>query len=301
MVVTINYRAGVLGFMYQEGKDLACGNEDHILALEWVRENISHFGGDPENITASGQSAGAYNTQLLLDLRPDLFRRAIIMSSPASMAFDVETAKSVAESVRESLPDGKSLTTASTDDILAAQAAASKAHASKMAQFAPVIADGVAPGGRQNVQNDPSLQKDVLVTWMQHDGSAFAAVSQGFKTQASDELSVKITNGMFKEPSIHLAERLRKAGHRARTLEHEWSPKGYGLGATHCLDLPLLFGDFEAWSASPMHGAVTAEEWDRRGKLIRQAWGQFARDGTMPESLEGTALNVNFQDSAARL
>ncbi|TKA79840.1 hypothetical protein B0A55_02779 [Friedmanniomyces simplex] len=292
VVVTINYLVGVLGFLYQgDETKLACGNQDHILALEWVRDNIRSFGGDPENVTAAGQSAGAYNTQLLLDLRPDLFRRAIIMSSPADRAFGAEDAGKIAETVCASLPEGKTLESASMAEILAAQAAATSAHGSMVAQFAPVIADGVAPGGRHKVENG-SMKKDVLVTWMQHDGSAFAAVSQGPKTTATDELSVKLTSGLFKEPSIRLAERLHKAGHGVAALEHQWAPEGYALGATHCLDLPLLLGDYEAWRKSPMHGDVSAQEWDRRGKLIRQAFGRFARNGSMPEKLEGTSIEL---------
>lgn len=299
VVVTINYRIGVLGFLYQEGKALAYGNEDHILALEWVHNNISAFGADPEKVTAAGQSAGVYNTQLLLDLRSDLFRRAIIQSSPASMAFKPEDAAAIADTVRSILPSGKTLDTASTDEILAVQAAATKIHASKVAQFAPVIADGIAPGGCQKVLDD-NTRKDVLVTWTQHDGSAFAAIYQGSQTTASDDLSVKMTNELFKEPSIQLAERLRQAGHNFTTLEHCWSPEGFDLGATHCLDLPLLFGDFEGWSASPMHGTVSAEEWNRRGKSVREAWGRFARHGTLPDHVEGVEVRKLPHEALAR-
>ncbi|KAK1080533.1 hypothetical protein LTR33_005463 [Friedmanniomyces endolithicus] len=292
VIVTINYRVGVLGFIYQgDDTKLACGNQDHVLALEWVHDNIRSFGGDPGNVTAAGQSAGAYNTQLLLDSRPDLFQRAIIMSSPADRAFGAEDAGKVTETVRASLPEGKTLENASISEILAAQATATKVHGSQVAQFMPVISDGIAPGGRHEV-NDKKMKKDVLVTWMQHDGSAFAALSQGPQTTATDELSVKITDGLFKDPSIRLAERLHKAGHGVATLEHQWSPEGYALGATHCVDLPLLLGDHEAWGKSPMHGTVSADEWDRRRKLMRAAFGRFARDGSMPEKLEGTSIKL---------
>ena len=66
VVVSLNYRLGILGFVYL--KDLAgadasytgnCGLLDQIAALEWVRENIAAFGGDPDQVTVMGESAGA--------------------------------------------------------------------------------------------------------------------------------------------------------------------------------------------------------------------------------------------------
>ncbi|KAK5700121.1 hypothetical protein LTR17_023196 [Elasticomyces elasticus] len=292
VVVTINYRCGVLGFLHQanpnSGSQLALGNQDHVLALEWVRDNVQAFGGDPGNVTAAGQSAGAYNTQLLFDVRPDLFRRAIIMSSPADLAFSPEDAAKVTETVKASLPQDKTLMTATVQELLAAQAAATRAHGGP-AQFAPVVRDGGPVGTRREVEGEVG-KKDVLVTWTQHDGSAFAALSQGPSTTSEDELSIKLTNALFKEPSIRLAERLSGAGHRVVSLEHQWSPEGYQLGATHCVDLPLVLGDFEAWREAPIHGSSTEEEWDRRGKGIRQAFGRFAGDGTVGGSIEGTSI-----------
>lgn len=60
VIVTINYRLGVLGFM-STGDQHAPGNygmKDMILALQWLRDNILNFGGDPDNVTVFGESAG---------------------------------------------------------------------------------------------------------------------------------------------------------------------------------------------------------------------------------------------------
>jgi para-nitrobenzyl esterase len=90
LLVTVNYRLGVFGFfahpaLSAESAHRGSGNYglmDQILALRWVRDNIARFGGDPNNITVFGHSAGAIDTGLLMtsSLSNDLFRRAIAQS-----------------------------------------------------------------------------------------------------------------------------------------------------------------------------------------------------------------------------
>ncbi|MFB6318608.1 carboxylesterase family protein [Saccharicrinis sp. FJH54] len=91
VVVTIQYRLGILGYMVHPGLEAEntagiSGNYgvlDQILALHWIQNNIAAFGGDPTNVTLFGESAGGVNTGnlLLTDEAGDLFHKAIIQSA----------------------------------------------------------------------------------------------------------------------------------------------------------------------------------------------------------------------------
>jgi len=91
VLVSVNYRMNGFGFMAHpllsaESEEGASGNYgilDHIAALEWVRDNISGFGGDPENVTIFGESAGGGSVYALLatPLAKGLFHRAISEST----------------------------------------------------------------------------------------------------------------------------------------------------------------------------------------------------------------------------
>ena len=85
VVVSINYRLGALGFLCLPGvSDGNLGLLDQVAALRFVRDNIAAFGGDPDNVTVVGQSAGASSIAILMTMpRPrGLFRRAILQSTP---------------------------------------------------------------------------------------------------------------------------------------------------------------------------------------------------------------------------
>ncbi|XP_027196232.2 acetylcholinesterase-like [Dermatophagoides pteronyssinus] len=110
VVVSIAYRLGPFGFLYTgDESDQANGNQgfyDQILALQWIQENIHYFGGDPNQVTVFGQSAGAFSTAnlILSPLASGLFHRAILQSGSsitdtacASKSHEKSKAKIIAE------------------------------------------------------------------------------------------------------------------------------------------------------------------------------------------------------------
>lgn len=93
IVVTIEYRLGLLGFLYTgDGPFDAHGNygiRDQRKALQWVQANIAQFGGDPEKITIFGQSAGSQSVfiHMMSSKTAGLFRAAVLESAPFAVPY----------------------------------------------------------------------------------------------------------------------------------------------------------------------------------------------------------------------
>jgi len=158
VVVTFNYRLGALGFLAHPGlaepESGACGNWgllDQLAALRWVREHIGGFGGDPDNVTVFGESAGAMSIADLLgsSAADGLFRRAVLQSGPPATG-TVEWGARRAERLAALLDVGPvergSLARATADELVAATrqlAAQVPGDGGLPLPFLPVV-DGVA-------------------------------------------------------------------------------------------------------------------------------------------------------------
>lgn len=104
VIVTINYRLGLLGGLHLglvdgHGEAINLGIQDQIAALDWVAENIHHFGGDPNKVTIFGESAGGMSVSTLMSSPKarERFHRVIAQSGAAQNASSVETAQEMVE------------------------------------------------------------------------------------------------------------------------------------------------------------------------------------------------------------
>jgi para-nitrobenzyl esterase len=153
VLVTINYRLGVLGYLdlarhadQLEGAASNLGQLDQIAALEWVRDNIEAFGGDPSQVTIFGESAGGMAVSSLMAMpgAKGLFRGVIAQSGAAHATLSKEDAATVVEALLDELgiasDEVGKLREISGEEILEAQVrAGARVAANVFLPFAPVI------------------------------------------------------------------------------------------------------------------------------------------------------------------
>ncbi|KAF9185911.1 hypothetical protein BGZ51_000246 [Haplosporangium sp. Z 767] len=135
VVVTINYRLGLLGFLERVdagiNRSTLPGNQgvrDMLVALQWVKSNIDGFGGDASKVTIFGESAGGHAVRTLLSMpaaTKGLFRAAISQSDPIDLPFNnVKTASTVVSGGAMAMlncADLACMRSKSVDEILVAQ------------------------------------------------------------------------------------------------------------------------------------------------------------------------------------
>jgi len=154
VLVSINYRLGAEGFLEVPGAPANRAVRDWVRALEWVRENIAAFGGDPGKVTIAGQSAGggACATLLAVPAARGLFRSAVCMSGGVALMQTADGVRAVAAQMAGHLGipalNQAALEELSAETILAAQEAVSVARAGGMdARQDSEVVIGLLSGG----------------------------------------------------------------------------------------------------------------------------------------------------------
>ncbi|MBW2232920.1 MAG: carboxylesterase/lipase family protein [Deltaproteobacteria bacterium] len=204
VVVTLNYRLGALGFVHLDG---VCGSgfeeasnpgtRDQIAALEWVRENIERFGGDPGNVTVFGQSAGAMSIAALLaapKARP-LFHRAILQSAAGRMSVSREEADNIGELFLHALGDPRRtprvLGELPVEKILRAQGVVNR----KMMSLADLMVMLPAVDGRliterpaDAIRNGRLADRPLMVGTTLEEWKLFSAIEAGLPTLSEEQL-----------------------------------------------------------------------------------------------------------------
>jgi len=146
VVVTINYRLGALGYLTLPGATPNLGQLDQIAALRWARANVAAFGGDPDQLTIAGESAGGMAVATLLGMPAarGLFRGAIPQSGAAHNVHSHESAARVAATFLDALgqpaADAAALRELPVAKLLEAQGRVlAERRALGLLAFAPVV------------------------------------------------------------------------------------------------------------------------------------------------------------------
>jgi len=325
VVVTFNYRVGFEGFGFIDGSPMNRGLLDQVAALEWVRDNIAAFGGDPAQVTVFGQSAGAgcLASLLVMPRARGLIHRAIVQSMPGAF-FTPALAEDIAAVVagelyctpRELADVDPELLTLASDSVLGDMAR----HSDRWGRtayagipYAPIVDGDILPttpwqgidgsidlivGHTRHEQRLLTLMAGDLgaVTRAQADESltVFAPDPDRYRdlwTDPEECHEVVRSDWLFRMPSLKLAEAQVAAGGRAFLYELTWPAPAMGgaLGACHGLDVPLVFGNLTVGATAMLIGEPTPKA-HTVSEQLRTAWTQFAITGDPGwDSFDGTA------------
>lgn len=283
--VTVGYRLGLFGFLGRPGVSPPnLGVLDQIEALRWVRRNIAAFGGDPANVTAMGQSAGADSVAGLLvaDGARGLFRHAVIQSAPLGLMRGrrrmIDAMRATAAALT---PD------ASVEETLAMQqrviARAARFGLKGGMPFGPEY--GAAPLPREEDLDAAyaavARDVDVLIGYTTREAALFFPQRAGglLGRGATDRVVRALTRRIYGDAALRFAARHRAAGGRGGRYLLTWDIPGNRLSGAHIADLPLLLGGESAWRGAALVKGPTWAEVDGRGRELRAIWAQFARTG----------------------
>lgn len=318
VVVTVNFRLGVLGALYAPGlhgadsTNLTLRDQRH--ALQWVRGEIAAFGGDPGAVTVVGQSSGAIAITALLAGGCNLFDRAILQSGGLERVRSTEAAATVARQLvstgaftRDDEPD--------VAEILAAQRGIDTGFVPPQGPFHPcvdgdVIAEHPLVVARtRDMPAIPILAGTTRDEWrifdaaldegifteqyvrdrahaLAGDGQDAGAVVETYRADhrtLRDVAGAMVTDYHFTAPTEQFVRAHAERGSAVFRYELQWPSPRAGLGACHDSCLPLLFGNLDAAPALAGDGDAARHMSDG----LQGLWLDFVRGGEPWEHYDG--------------
>ena len=338
IVVSVAYRLGVLGFLHlshlPDGKDYPdaqnLGLMDQLKALKWVHENIAGFGGDPDNVTIMGESAGGGGvTQLsLVKGSHQYFNKVISLSGTPGLSRSAEAAKACTDDLMEAL-DCKTVAELQNLDAETLVSAATEVLPLRIAperdgSFLPLdpweaIANGatkdvtflqgcnkdemnfflVGMGGPEPFiewATDREAQKQALLT--DEEKALAESYFKDVKGEDWEQHTRLLSQLMFNAPCIRLSENQTMAGGKSYTYYFIVESSVPMMKSGHGVELAPLF-------KHPDLDKDTGRAFDETfSKTMRKMWVQFAKSGnpslTVEQSPDGKAKKWPLYDTGEK-
>ncbi len=342
IVVVVQYRLGPLGWMahpalradpeFPEDASANFGNLDTIRALEWIRDNVSVFGGDPGRVTIFGESAGGHDVAALIasPRAAGLFHRAIVQSGSfdtvplAEAENGSEDFAFFGRSIAQSIAPGEASAEALRAAPLQAVFDAIKSD-DPNAEIPRVIADGVIlpPDGIRAALADPARYNAVpIMTGTNRDETRlFNAFTPelsyrlfGLFPRAKDEtLYERVStyqSRMWRADAVDApAQAMTAGGHpNVYAYRFDWDEQGrilfsdlsLLLGAAHAIEIPFVFGHFELLGQFDRY-AFTEKNAPGRlalSEAMMGYWANFAATGDPGRGPDGSLPQWNAWTNA---
>lgn len=318
VVVTINYRLGAFGFLHLSDHGSPgfadsgnLGILDQVEALRWVHRNISRFGGDPDNVTIFGESAGGASVLALMatPLGAGLFHRAIALSPSMNQFRTRERAHEVGIHLLAAAGvSAEDLHALPTEAVLSAQNQV-LGRAGAFTAFSPTpgepamplpVAEAAAlnpvplligttrdemllftvPDPAYQNMDDAGLLRYATERFGDRAGEAIAAYRQGRPGSTPGAIaSAILTDESFRAPARRLAEQRSRNGHATWMHWFTWETPQFGglLGSCHALDIPFVFHNLGRSGVEAFTG--NGEARTRVADCFSTAVTSFARNG----------------------
>ena len=332
IVVTIGYRLGVMGFLHlshlEDGKDYTdsqnLGLLDQVKALKWVHENIAGFGGDPENVTIFGESAGAGSCTLLPLIKGShqYFKRLIAESGSVNLTRSTEEAIECTDKLMDVLGcktvsdllklDGQKVFEASavnflhqfperdgkhlpTDTFAAYAGGAAKDLSILVGCNKDEMNFFVSSFGQEGWDNFAESRKKGKFARMTADEKALAeSYMKDVKGDYFQPFASLLSQSWFNVPIIRLSEEQTKGGGKAFTYYFTPESPDPVMKSGHAIELAVVFNH-------PEMTADTGRAFDETFcKTMRKMWVQFAKTGnpslTADQSPDGKAKEWPLYD-----
>ena len=310
VVVTLNYRLGVFGFLAHRdlsstSPDKTSGNyglQDQLAALEWVRDNIAKFGGDPGKVTLFGQSAGGASViDLVASPRARGLMRGAIVQSGAILRQEPMANLAQAETIGDRFAAGAPLSdlrALGASEVLARWGGF--ARQSPANQIGPIV-DGrmladdpqavyarhgeakipmiIGNNAREGFQRLSDAELPAAIARLYGPKAASAAAQYGAAPDPvlGTAAATFVTDSNFRCGSVITASRHAQGGGKVFSYQFEQSLPGRPQdGAAHSYELPFVFGNLAPDGI--LGGAFTPED---RGlsDLMALYWTNFAKTG----------------------